>query len=702
MSEGTAKSDGAEGKFAGNRLSRETSPYLLQHQDNPVHWWAWGDEALDEAKRTGKPILLSVGYAACHWCHVMAHESFEDDATASVMNELFVNIKVDREERPDVDGIYMGALHALGESGGWPLTMFLTADAQPFWGGTYFPKDARFGRPAFVQVLRQVARIYREEPAKVRQNAEVLRQRMRPGPTSGGAGPPSDAALAQLAPRLLEAVDPVNGGIRGAPKFPQTQFFGFLWRAGLRYGLAEPLEAVELTLTHIAQGGIYDHLGGGFSRYATDERWLVPHFEKMLYDNAALIELMTEAWRETKSPLFAQRVSETVGWLLREMVTEGRGPEGDGGGGFAASLDADSEGEEGKFYVWTKAEIEDVLGADDTRVFAEIYGVTPGGNWEGHTILNRINALELSDEATERRLASMRAKLLARRDSRVRPGFDDKVLADWNGLMIAALANAADAFDQARWLAAAIAAFNFVSTRMTSAGRLLHAFREGVAKAPASAPDYANIIGAALALANFTGKSEYIAQALAWTEVLDRHYWGHDLHGYYFAADDTSDLIVRPFSSQDDATPNANGVMVANLMALYLRTGEERYRDRAEAMLKAFAGAVAENVFGHAGLLSAALAVIAPTQIVLIVPEGGDSRELRRALAQVSLPGAVVQEVAEADARSLPPSSPAYGKSVINGQPTAYVCIGPQCSLPVTEPDTLVEAVKAARPAKQS
>ena len=687
MSEGTTKSDGAEGKFAGNRLSRETSPYLVQHRDNPVHWWAWGDEALAEAKRSGKPILLSVGYAACHWCHVMAHESFEDDATASVMNELFVNIKVDREERPDVDAIYMGALHALGEQGGWPLTMFLTSDAEPFWGGTYFPKDARFGRPAFVQVLRQVARIYTQEPDKVRQNADALRTKLQPAPSRSAAEPPSDAALADLSTRMLQAVDPVNGGIRGAPKFPQTQFFGFLWRAGLRYGLADPLEAVELTLTHIAQGGIYDHLGGGFSRYSTDERWLVPHFEKMLYDNALLIELMTEAWRETRSPLYAMRVEETVGWLLREMRSEGA---------FAASLDADSEGVEGKFYVWTKAEIEEVLGAADARVFARVYDVTPDGNWEGHTILNRINSLELHDEATERRLASMRAKLLVRRDTHIRPGFDDKVLADWNGLMIAALANAADAFDRSDWLAAAIAAFNFVSTRMTSGGRLLHAFRAGVAKAPASAPDYANMIGGCLALANFTGKDEYIAQAQAWTDVLDRHYWAEDLGGYYFAADDTSDLILRPFSSQDDATPNANGVMVANLMALYLWTGEERYRDRAEAMLKAFAGAVAENVFGHAGLLSAALEVIAPTQIVLIVPEGGDARELRRALAQMSLPGAVVQEVAEADARALPPGSPAHGKTAIDNKPTAYVCIGPQCSLPVTEAAALVEAVRVS------
>ena len=479
----------------------------------------------------------------------------------------------------------------------------------------------------------------------------------------------------------------MNGGIRGAPKFPQTQFFGFLWRAGLRYGLTNPLDAVDLTLTHIAQGGIYDHLGGGFSRYSVDERWLVPHFEKMLYDNAQLVELMTEAWRERKSPLYAQRIAETVDWLLREMVTEG--------GGFAASLDADSEGEEGKFYVWSLAEIEEVLGAADARVLAEIYDVTAEGNFEGHTILNRLNAIELRDDKTERRLAEMRATLLERRAKRVRPGFDDKVLADWNGLMIAALANAAETFDRPDWLPAAERAFNFVSTRMTSRGRLFHAYRAGEAKAPATANDYANMIKAALALASVTGKRDYIERAREWVDVLDRHYWAADLGGYYFVADDTNDLIVRPFSGQDEATPNANGVMVSNLIALYLWTGEERYATRAEATLRAFAGPMAENVLAHAGLLAGELDLIAPALIVLIVPEGGDARELRRALSDVSLPGAVVQEVRGGEA--LPASSPAHGKTAIDGKPTAYVCIGPQCSLPVTEPAALVETVKAAR-----
>jgi hypothetical protein len=537
-----------------------------------------------------------------------------------------------------------------------------------------------------------VARIYRDEQDKVRQNAHVLKDRLKPRPRGAGTAPPNEATLADLARRLVQAVDPVNGGIRGAPKFPQPQFFALLWRAGLRFGLPHPLEAVDLTLIHIAQGGIYDHLGGGFSRYSVDERWLVPHFEKMLYDNAQLIDMMTEAWRENRSPLYAQRIDETIGWLLREMTVEGHSPTG---GGFASSLDADSEGEEGKFYVWSLAEIEETLGTEDTRLFAEIYDVTAEGNFEGHNILNRLNAIELRDAETEARLAAMRAKLFARRAKRIRPGFDDKVLADWNGLMISALANAAEAFGKTEWLAAAERAFNFVSTRMTSNGRLLHAWRAGDAKAPATANDYANMIKAALALARVTGKRDYIERAKAWVDVLDKHYWAEDLGGYYYVADDTGDLIVRPFSGQDEATPNANGTMVSNLMALYLWTGEERYRDRAEAILRGFAGAMTENVLAHAGLLAAALDSLAPALIVLIVPEAGDARALRRALSDVSLPNAVVQEIGAGE--PLPASSPAHGKTAIEGKPTAYVCIGLQCSLPVTDPAALVQTAKAAR-----
>src|SRR6202046_1582228 len=389
-----------------NRLARETSPYLLQHKDNPVDWWAWGPDALAEAKRAGKPILLSVGYAACHWCHVMAHESFEDDATAGVMNELFVNIKVDREERPDIDQIYMAALHHLGEHGGWPLTMFLTPAGEPIWGGTYFPKTSRYGKPAFVDVLREISRLFREEPQKIEQNRAALMNELAATSHANMGATIGIDGLNSAARQLGGIIDPVNGGTRGAPKFPQAALFELLWRAGLRTGEARYFAAVEISLDHICEGGIYDHLGGGFSRYSVDERWLVPHFEKMLYDNAQLLELLAVAYQRTGKVLYRQRAHETVAWLEREMTT----PEG----AFSASLDADSEGEEGKFYVWSYAEVMNLLGQDDGEFFAQHYDVTVGGNFEGHTILNRLKPLPRS-EADEARLAGRRAKPLGAR-----------------------------------------------------------------------------------------------------------------------------------------------------------------------------------------------------------------------------------------------------------------------------------------------
>jgi uncharacterized protein YyaL (SSP411 family) len=673
-----------------NQLGDETSPYLRQHRDNPVHWRPWGAEALDEAKSTGKPILLSVGYAACHWCHVMAHESFEDPDTAALMNDLFVNIKVDREERPDVDAIYMSALHMMGEQGGWPLTMFLTPNAEPFWGGTYFPKEQRFGRPAFVDVLRTISHTYHEDQEKVRTNANVLRSRLEPTKVGGEAVALTDAILDNWTRRFLQAVDPSTGGMRGAPKFPQTNFFSLLWRGALRYDVASLNEAVNITLTHICQGGIYDHVGGGFARYSVDDEWLVPHFEKMLYDNALLVDLMTEAWRETKSSLYKQRIEETIGWLLREMVTEG--------GGFAASLDADSEGEEGKFYVWDYDEVADLLGKKDGAFFAEIYDITPDGNFEGKNIPNRLSTVDLRDDATEARLKDLLQTLFKRRSIRIRPGFDDKVLADWNGLMIAALANAATAFEKPEWLEAAEKAFDFILMQMSMGVRLIHSFREGPGNAPATASDYANMIRAAIALANATNNPEYVEQAAAWAHVLDTHYWSEEFGGYHLAADDTNDIIVRPLNAYDDATPNANSMMVSNLVALASWTGNSSYTDRAEKIITSFGPAITANPVGHSGMLGAALDRLAPALIVLMVPEGGDPTEMRAALRDVSLPNVVIDEV-WAD-ETLPSNSPAAGKTVVNDKTTAYVCIGPQCSLPVTEPDKLVETIKASRAAK--
>ncbi|MGD8422884.1 MAG: thioredoxin domain-containing protein [Methyloceanibacter sp.] len=673
-----------------NQLGDETSPYLRQHRDNPVHWRPWGAEALDEAKSTGKPILLSVGYAACHWCHVMAHESFEDPNTAALMNDLFVNIKVDREERPDVDAIYMSALQLMGEQGGWPLTMFLTPNAEPFWGGTYFPKEQRFGRPAFVDVLRTISHTYHEDQEKVRTNADVLRSKLEPTKVGGEAVALTDAILDNWTRRFLQAVDPSTGGMRGAPKFPQTNFFSLLWRGALRYDVASLKEAVNITLTHICQGGIYDHVGGAFARYSVDDEWLVPHFEKMLYDNALLVDLMTEAWRETKSSLYKQRIEETIGWLLREMVTEG--------GGFAASLDADSEGEEGKFYVWDYDEVVNLLGKKDGAFFAEIYDITPDGNFEGKNIPNRLSTVDLRDDATETRLKDLLQILFKRRSIRIRPGFDDKVLADWNGLMIAALANAATALEKPEWLEAAEKAFDFVLMQMSMGVRLIHSFREGPGNAPATASDYANMIRAALALANATNNPEYVEQAAAWAHVLDTHYWSEEFGGYHLAADDTNDIIVRPLNAYDDATPNANSMMVSNLVALASWTGNSSYTDRAEKIITSFGPAITANPVGHSGMLSAALDRLAPALIVLMVPEGGDPTEMRAALRDVSLPNVVIDEV-WAD-ETLPSNSPAAGKTVVNDKTTAYVCIGPQCSLPVTEPDKLVETIKASRAAK--
>jgi hypothetical protein len=672
--------------MTSNRLERETSPYLLQHKDNPVHWWAWGPEALEEAKRTGKPILLSVGYAACHWCHVMAHESFEDDATARLMNDLFVNIKVDREERPDIDALYMAALHRIDSHGGWPLTMFLDSDAKPFWGGTYFPPTARYGKPSFQHVLREVARIFREERDKVDSNAAAITRSLAPDAGREGRVAIDDRVIAKVASRLADAVDPVHGGLNGAPKFPQWNVFWLLWRSAIRHGDKAARQAVITTLDHICQGGIYDHLGGGFARYSVDERWLMPHFEKMLYDNALLLDLMSEVWRETQSPLLTVRMTETVAWLEREMIAEG--------GGFAASLDADSEGEEGKFYVWTLTEVMDVLGPEDGRRFAAAYDITEVGNFESHNIPNRLLTMDVGTPDQEAALSRSREKLLARRAGRIRPGWDDKVLADWNGLMIAALVNAARALDRPEWFTLAGRAFDFVATRMVREGRLVHAYRAGQAKAPATASDYANMTWAALRLFQATGEARFLDQARRWTDVLDRHHWFPDGGGYATVAEDTRDVIVRMVTAHDDATPNANAIQLTNLVHLYQLTGDSRYIERAEAIPDAFARDLSQSLFGHSGLVAATVDLTAPMQVVVVGPEPADGG-LAAALNRMSLPGALVHVVA--DPAAIPPTPALAGKGMVEGKQTAYVCAGASCSAPVLTAANLREALQRAR-----
>jgi uncharacterized protein len=672
-----------------NRLGDETSPYLLQHKDNPVHWQPWGEAALAAAKAENKPILLSVGYAACHWCHVMAHESFENPAIARLMNELYINIKVDREERPDLDAIYQHALSLLGEQGGWPLTMFLSPDGEPFWGGTYFPPESRWGRPGFAQVLQGIAHTYRGEHDKVAKNVAALREALAQlGRPEAGEG--IDPALFdRIAERLLREVDPLNGGIGTAPKFPQCGIFELLWRGWKRTRQTPYRAAVLRTLTTICQGGIYDHLGGGFARYSVDARWLAPHFEKMLYDNAELIDLLTLVWQEVRDPLYAQRIAETIGWLEREMIT--------GNGGFCSSLDAESEHEEGKFYVWSEDAIDTALGSDAV-VFKAFYDVTPEGNWEGHTILNRLHHPEIADAETEVTLALCRKKLFEIRAPRVRPGLDDKMLADWNGLMIAALAQAGLVFERAEWVDLAARAFAFVQTEMAAPdGRLFHSWRGGQARHPASVDDYANLCRAALTLHEATQDARYVTRAQAWIAVLDRHYWdGEGGGGYFFAAGDTPGLIARAKTAADAAVPAGNGTLVGVLARLAVLTGNESYRERADKIIRAFAGEVARNFFPLATLINNAELAQRPVQIVLV----GDANDtalvaLRRAVYAVSLPRRVVQSIA-ADA-ALPANHPAHGKTLIDGKPTAYVCEGPVCSLPIVESRDLVDALARLR-----
>jgi uncharacterized protein YyaL (SSP411 family) len=648
-----------------NRLAAETSPYLLQHAANPVHWWAWGPEALAEAKATGKPILLSVGYSACHWCHVMAHESFEDAGIAGLMNALFVNIKVDREERPDLDSLYQQSLAMMGQPGGWPLTMFLTPDGEPFWGGTYFPATAKYGRAAFPDVLEGISHTWHRDPGKIRHNVGQLRLALDQLARSPGAMGLDLDVLDRGAIDILRMIDLDDGGTVGAPKFPQPGLFRFLWNAWLRTGDQRLRHAVTVTLDHICQGGIYDHLGGGFMRYSTDPSWLVPHFEKMLYDNAQLVSLLCRAWRQTGSALYRARVFETVGWLLRDMVAEG--------GAFAAALDADSEGEEGLFYTWSARQIEALLDRDSAKRFARLYDVTPDGNWEGRNILHRNHPRGGSDDES---LAAAKGFLLAERDKRVWPGRDDKVLADWNGMMITALVEAAQTFDRPDWLAAAEKAFAVVIATMTRPGhRLAHALRLGKAAHAGVIDDHAHMARAAIALFGATGDTALLDRAAAWLDSAHDHFWDAGGGGYLLSADDTTDIITRTKPCFDSAVPSGNGAMAEALALMALATGESRWRDRAEAVLAAFSAAVPDQLANMTSLLDAFELLADPVTVTIGGPDDDPTTQ------------ALLRAAATCGGRlHLLLRDP-------NGTPSAMVCRNSVCSAPIIDPDRLRETL---------
>lgn len=660
-----------------NRLKRSASPYLLQHADNPVDWWEWSPEAFAEAKRLDRPVLLSIGYAACHWCHVMAHESFEDDAIAAVMNEHVVAIKVDREERPDVDQIYMAALHALGQQGGWPLTMFLTPDGAPFWGGTYFPKQAAYGRPSFPDVVRQIARIYREEPDKIAANSEAIGERLKP------KGAPAVSfgvtELDEVVRRVAKVFDPVHGGFQGAPKFPQASVLEMLLRASRRTGDGALGAPALTTLRQMAKGGIHDHVGGGFSRYSVDERWLAPHFEKMLYDNAQLLALFAGLGRETREPRLLAAAHGIVDWLAREMITEGA---------FAASLDADSEGEEGKFYVWTPAELEAALGRDDAAFAAATLDIQPGGNWEGHSIPNRLREPD-GAEIDAGRLHAIAARLLAHRETRVRPGRDDKILADWNGLMIASLADASAALDRPDALALARTAFASVSEKLSRNGRLGHSWREGRAIHPGFATDHGAMALAGIALAGATGEIAYRDAAAGWLDAAYAHHRNPEGPGFAMDADDAPRLVARPESIVDEALPSGTAMLLSAALRLGAFDADEARLARLDGEIAGLMGRMATNPVAHAGLLNALDERLRLAAIV-VVGEGTEAEALHQ--AALALPSAerVVRRAATLDA--LPEGHPARaGRETVG----AYVCAGSQCSPPATDTETLVAAVYA-------
>ena len=673
-----------------NQLSDQSSPYLRQHKDNPVHWYAWGPEAFEAARAENKPILLSVGYAACHWCHVMAHESFEDETIAELMNRLFINIKVDREERPDIDYIYQNALQLLGEQGGWPLTMFLTPERDPFWGGTYFPSTPKYGRPGFPQILQHIETTYRDDPNRIAHNVTAINDALQQIVMPKAGGQLSRQALDQAAAILIQSVDDRNGGTQGAPKFPQPGFFRFLWNAYKRTGDNAYKGAVLLTLDNICHGGIYDHLSGGFARYSTDEYWLAPHFEKMLYDNAQLVELMASVWKETKSRLYEQRIAETVTWLLRDMKN---GPEEGAGStyGFAAAFDADSEGEEGKFCVWSEAEIDQLLG-DASHAFKDIYDVGPHGNWEGHTILNRSAHMDHLGDAEEAALRVSRETLFAERQKRIPPIRDDKVLADWNGMMIAALAKASVCFDQPSWLEEAKTAYSFVMTHMTSSDRLSHSWCAGKAAHPATLDDYANMARAALILFETTIDATYLGDAKSWVATLDAHYWDEDGGAYFLSADDTDDTIVRPKTALDNAVPPGNGTMTEVLARLFHITGDSDYEARANALISALTPEDPRASLNHPTLMCGFELLVNATQVILIGSDKDPALiELHKTALRAADPNLIVTVMNEGT--SLPTLHPAFGKTQIDGKATAYICQGVTCGLPLTDCDALNSSI---------
>jgi uncharacterized protein YyaL (SSP411 family) len=666
-----------------NRLIHESSPYLLQHAHNPVDWYPWGEEALRRARQEDRPIFLSIGYSACHWCHVMERESFEDEETAALMNAEFVNIKVDREERPDLDQIYMQATQILTGHGGWPMSVWLSPDLVPFYAGTYFPPHPRYGMPSFRQVLEQLAWTWKNRREEIRRSTEEISQvlqRMAQTPTREGS--PLGTDLPERATRsLLSAFDPVHGGFGGAPKFPSPFNLAFLLRYWRRTRDRRALDAVVLTLRKMARGGIYDQLGGGFHRYSVDAEWLIPHFEKMLYDNALLSRLYLEAWQATAEPLFRRVAEETLDYLLREMTS----PEG----GFYSTQDADSEGEEGKFFTWEPEEFGRTLGADLARVALEYYGVVPGGNFEhGKSVLHVprdedvvAHLLGMSTGQLQDMVATARRQLFEAREGRVRPGRDDKVLASWNGMALAAFSLGYGALGRPEYLQAARANASFVLEGMTRPdGRLWHAYKDGQARFTAYLDDYMCFVDGLLALYQVSLEERWLAWARRLMDLVLERFWDEAGEAFYYTDSEHEELPTRPKEFFDNATPSGNNMALTNLVALARLTGEGRYDDLARRGLARVAELAWKmpQAFGQY-LVALEHHLSPPLEIALVGPP---SEELVRTVYGRFLPH---KTVGGRDAIF------GQGKEPLQGKATAYVCRESTCLPPVTDAALLAE-----------
>ena len=680
-----------------NRLASETSPYLQQHADNPVDWYPWGDEALRTAREQDKPILLSVGYSACHWCHVMAHESFEDPAVAAVMNRLFVNVKVDREERPDIDQIYQTAHQLFNQrAGGWPLTMFLTPDQTPFFGGTYFPKSARYGLPGFADLLERVAAFYRTQRADIeKQNESVLAAFAR----IGGTGAPahhsefSSAPLEQALRMLAQSADREWGGFGAAPKFPHVTDLAFCLRRHAATGDPDALAIVTTTLDRMAEGGIYDHLGGGFCRYSTDARWMIPHFEKMLYDNGALLGVYADALAIGPDPLFENAVRETAAWLIREM----QHPDG----GYFSAIDADSEGEEGKFYVWRRDEIKRLLSADEYLVAETLYGLDKPANFEGKWNLHRSDAwravverLAIPREQADALLASARAKLFAARSKRIPPGKDDKVLTAWNGIAIRGLARAGLVLGEPSWIDSATRAADFIAKRMARDGRLYATWRDDRARHPAYLDDYANLLDGLLALLHARWREADIRFAKSLADTVLARFHDTDGGGFFFTAHDHERLIHRPKPTVDDAMPPGNGVLARALNLLGHLLGETRYLDAASGTLRWARAAMEQYPAGHATMLSALEDEVTPPELVIVRGPRAELEQWLRPVRTGYRPWRHPFGIPYEDSGLMPAYLPRLVSAEKQRQCTAYVCRGLSCSLPIHSQEELAAALK--------